>query len=725
MRTIERLRKDKNRCTDSRSPRTHAFIFLFLCLIALTTACGTNLPNVSKPASGANAAEQLQISIHSGPGSVGVPYNAVSSVSGGSAPYIFRISSGSLPPGLTLNSSTGSITGTPSIAGAYNFVISASTFSESGYVLIRVSSTTGPTRIETGSSAAQIVVAAGGSVPKLLISPNGTTIASQAREQFTAQISGTPNTGVTWSASVGTISSSGVFVAPKVTVNTSATITATSSANPKLQAAASLTVTPIALLAIVDSPLPIGTTNTSYTATLAGTGGTPPYQWSISNGTLPSGIQLQTGTGVINGMATLTGSYPFTANVSDASGYSASMAFTLTISSGSASGFDGPAELPRIYVQTAMANTPASGSTTTVNAGGNLQSALNSANCGDTIQLQAGATFLGAFTFPAKSCDDNHWIIVRTSAADSSLPAEGNRLTPCYAGVSSLPARPAFQCTSTKNVLPKLVMAAVGSGPIVFATGANHYRLIGIEVTRSAGTGVVSALASIVTGGIANNIVFDRVWMHGTSQDETTRGVNLGGSTYVSILDSFFTDFHCVSKTGSCTDSQAISGGLGSNPMGPYKITGNFLEAAGENILFGGGAATLSPADIEVSHNHMFKPLTWMKGQAGYVGATNGNPFIVKNLMELKNVQRVLIDSNIMEDSWGGFSQVGFAILLTPKNQAGSNNSNLCPICQVTDVTIRYTSISHVAMISMVSNTAVPVSLHRFPRVQAPRSCRK
>ena len=125
--------------------------------------------------------------------------------------------------------------------------------------------------------------------------------------------------------------------------------------------------------------------------------------------------------------------------------------------------------------------------------------------------------------------------------------------------------------------------------------------------------------------------------------------------------------------------------------MGPYKIVDNFLEASGENILFGGGAATVTPADIEISQNHLFKPLTWMKGQAGYVGGTNGNPFIVKNLLELKNAQRVLIDSNIMEYSWGGFSQVGFAILLTPKNQAGDNGTNVCPDCQVTDVTIRYT----------------------------------
>jgi len=366
----------------------------------------------------------------------------------------------------------------------------------------------------------------------------------------------------------------------------------------------------------------------------------------------------------------------------------------------SAGGYDGPAALPRVLIQTAMAETPAPGITITVNSGENLQAALNNARCGDTIRLQAGATFAGLFTFENKSCDDAHWIIVRTSSDDSLLPAEGSRLSPCYAGVSSLPGRPAFNCTSTKNVLAKLIMNQAGSsGPVVFAPGAGHYRLIGLELTRAAGIGVVYALASPTSGAVSNNIIYDRIWFHGTAHDETTRGVELGGSTYVSVIDSFFTDFHCISVTGSCTDAQAINGGISSNPAGPYKIVNNFLEASGENILMGGGAATYTPADIEITNNHLFKPLTWMKGQPGYVGGANGNPFIVKNLFELKNAQRVLLDSNVMENTWGGFSQAGFAILLTPKNQ-----SNLCAICRVTDITIRFNYISHMGAGMQLAN---------------------
>jgi hypothetical protein len=376
---------------------------------------------------------------------------------------------------------------------------------------------------------------------------------------------------------------------------------------------------------------------------------------------------------------------------------SATLFITPSTVPSSSSGFDGPAELPRVYIQSTMADTPAPGNTATVNAGGNLQAALNAANCGDTILLQAGATFTGFFTLPAKPCDDSHWVIVRTTAPDSSLPAEGTRLTPCYAGVTSLPGRPALNCSTTQNVLARVVVPGTGSGPFAFESGANHYRFIGLEITRRVGGGVVYSLVSLKPGATVDHIVLDRMWLHGTPQDDTGKGVQLGGSTQVAIVDSSFTDFHCTSISGACTDASAIGGGNGDNAMGPYKIVNNFLEASGENIIFGGSEATLTPADIEVRHNHMFKPLTWMLGQPGFVGGYNGNPFVVKNLFELKNAQRVLLEGNILENSWGGFSQTGFGILLTPKNQSGPNGTNLCPICQVTDVTIRYSTISHVA----------------------------
>lgn len=361
------------------------------------------------------------------------------------------------------------------------------------------------------------------------------------------------------------------------------------------------------------------------------------------------------------------------------------------------SDYDGPAELPLVYLQTAMADTPAPGSTTLVPAGGNLQSALNNAQCGETIQLQAGATYTGSFNFPAKSCDDQHWIIVRTSTPDSGLPAEGVRLTPCYAGVRSLPGRPALNCGSTENVLAKIQLGSTGNGPIQFENGASHYRFVGLEITRRSGTGLVGALVVAQKGSAADSLIIDRSWIHGTTQDDTGTGVALAGLTNTAVISSYLNDFHCTAVVGACIDSHAIGGGGGSLPGGPYAIVNNFLEAAGENILFGGGAATTTPADIQISQNHFFKPLIWMKGSAGFVGGAGGHPFVVKNHLEFKNAQRVLAEDNIFENNWGGFTQHGHSILLTPKNQYdGTTKTNVCPLCRVTDVTIRYSTIRHV-----------------------------
>ena len=101
--------------------------------------------------------------------------------------------------------------------------------------------------------------------------------------------------------------------------------------------------------------------------------------------------------------------------------------------------FDGPAELPRIYVRSTLADTPTPGHVRLVKEGDNLQDAIDRADCGDTLKLEAGATFRGLFRLPAKTCDDSHWIVLRTSAPDGSLPPEGARITPCYAGVAALP----------------------------------------------------------------------------------------------------------------------------------------------------------------------------------------------------------------------------------------------------------------------------------------------
>jgi len=545
-------------------------------------------------------------------------------------------------------------------------------------------------------SASQVQVA---------VSPRSAMLSPGAQQRFTATVQGTSNSAVTWAASAGSILSDGTFVAPIANNGTQITVTATSLSDSDQRSTSLVTIQRPSALAITTSSLSGAVVNASYEAGLAASGGTPPYHWVTSAGSLPPGILLQPTSGTLTGTTSQPGTYSFTAKVSDAGSNSATQSLTLAVSAATSSSFDGPAELPRVYLNTTLADTPAPGSTINVAANGDLQGALNNASCGDTIELQAGATFNsggsfgGPYTLPAKSCDDQHWIIVRTSAPDSSLPPEGTRMTPCYAGVSSLPGRPVFACSSTKKVLATISYSGTGDGPLHFADGANHYRLLGLEITRATNDGMsVTALVGPEEGGSITQIVLDRLYIHGTPKDETRRGVELSGATSVAVQDSYISDFHCNSG-GSCVDSQAVSGGIGSLPMGPYKIDDNFLEASGENIIFGGGAATQTPADIEIRFNHFFKPMFWMPGQPGF----SKPAFIVKNNFELKNAQRVLFDSNVVEDTWGGFTQHGYSVVITPKNQHGDGGS-VCPLCLVTDVTVRYVTISHVGGAFLIAN---------------------
>ena len=648
--------------------------------------------SLSVPASAAPSKKvttrPIIVTAHLGSATQGKLFTGVITATGGIRPYHFEVRAGQLPAGLTLTK-MGVIKGTPAKAGTSDFTVRVS-----GQYWVHFADL-GLRLVVNGSGTPAVTVA---------ISPASATVASGATQQLSATVRGSTNTQVRWSTSAGTVSTSGLFTAPTVSVAGTAKVTATSAAAPSAAASAEIAVMPKAAagLTISTGALSDAIQGSAYAASLLASGGTQPYAWSVSAGSLPAGVALGA-KGLLRGSPSKTGSYSFTARVTDASAHAATAAMVLTVGVPNANGkFDGPAELPRIYMQTDLASTPANGKTWSVVDASSLQSALNSAACGDTISLKAGATFSGTWSFPGKGCDDQHWIIVRTSAPDSSLPPEGTRLTPCFAGVSSLPGRPALNCSSTQNVLAKLVMGqSAGSGPIALSAGANHYRFMGLEITRAANATAVGNL--VYPAATGDHIIFDRVWMHGTAKDDTTRGLYLSGLTYAALVDSYLNDFHCESKTGSCTDAQTISGGLGTAPGGPYKIVNNFLESSAENILFGGGHATTTPADIEVRHNHFFKPLTWMPGQANVVAGNHGNPFVVKNHFELKNAQRVLFEGNVAENSWGGFSQPGFTVVLTPKNQI-TPSGDVCPICQVTDVTIRNSKFSHMGSGFQIAN---------------------
>jgi hypothetical protein len=341
-------------------------------------------------------------------------------------------------------------------------------------------------------------------------------------------------------------------------------------------------------------------------------------------------------------------------------------------------------ELPRVYLDSRVSSTPVTGRTINVPAGGDFQAALNSAVLGDEIVLTAGATYTapsGGYVLPNKS--GSGWLTIRTSNM-AGLPAEGTRVSP-----NNSSAMPKIITPATE---PALTTAA-GIAPISGSTtpaGPHNYRFIGIEFGMAPSTTINYGI--IVLGRNRNqwdpaqnryvpdqvalnqtpyNLIFDRVYIHGNATGNVARGIGLNSAS-TSIIDSYFSNIH-----NTDFDAQAIAGW---NGPGPYKINNNYLEGSGENVLFGGAdSASVSfiPSDIEFRHNYVAKPLSWKVGHPTYAGIH----WAIKNLIEFKSAQRVLVDGNIFEHSWTD-GQQGWCLVLTPRNQEGT-----APWSVVQDVT--------------------------------------
>lgn len=312
--------------------------------------------------------------------------------------------------------------------------------------------------------------------------------------------------------------------------------------------------------------------------------------------------------------------------------------------------------LPRVLLDTTpVAST---GSTITVGAGGDFQAALDAAQPGDAITLQAGAIFVGPFTLPNKTGPG--WITVRTSAPDGSLPPPGERVTPSHAAV-----------------MPKLVVGPGQGGAVQTAPGAHHFRFVGVEI-RPQPAALVYGLVELGRGdeateaALPHDIVIDRCYIHGNPGEPAVRGVALNGAA-LAVVDSHLAEFK-----DNFVDTQAV---MGWNGPGPFKIVNNHLEAAGENVMFGGADPSivgLVPSDIEIRQNHFYKPLAWRGVWAA-----------VKNLFELKNARRVLVEGNVLEYAWLA-GQAGFAVQLTVRNQDGT-----APWSTIEDVTFVNNLIRH------------------------------
>jgi hypothetical protein len=181
------------------------------------------------------------------------------------------------------------------------------------------------------------------------------------------------------------------------------------------------------------------------------------------------------------------------------------------------------------------------GTTRNVHTSTEFQDALETSVPGDVIVLDAGAKFIGNFNLPSKPNPDKKWIYIESSALNH-LPRPGTRINP----------------TADAERMPKIVTPNAKS-PITIDPGANHYRLVGLEVTTASNEGcqpnnvprincftyflVYPPVTPGEAGGLADSITVDRCYVHGSPTQDARQGVNVDGTNFA-VIDSYISDIH-------------------------------------------------------------------------------------------------------------------------------------------------------------------------------------
>ena len=489
-------------------------------------------------------------------GTVGLAYNATLSASGGTGPYTWSISTGSLPGGLTLDATTGAITGTPTHAGTSSFTVkatdavtgtatatlslavakgtaavsatakpSSTTFGDAVTYSATVSGggaapggtvtfTTGTVALCHGTISSGKVTCTASSAPggtdtitatyggdANYLSAHSTTSLTVAKASTTTTEVGadpsstTTGTSVTYSATVSSAAGTpGGTVAFKVgatslcsgPVNGSGLASCSSSSAPLgtdtvtatyggstdysgSSGTGSVVVNP-APLSVTTKSLASGTVGLAYNATLSASGGTGPYTWSISTGSLPGGLTLDATTGAITGTPTHAGTSRFTVKATDAVTGTATATLSLAVAKGTA----------------AVSATAKPSSTTfgdavtysaTVSGGGAAPGGTVTFTTG-TVALCHGTISSGKVTCTASSAPGGTDTITATYGGDANYLSAHSTTSLTVAKASTttteVGADPSSTTTGTSVTYSATVSSAAGTpgGTVAFKVGA-------------------------------------------------------------------------------------------------------------------------------------------------------------------------------------------------------------------------------------------------------------
>ena len=407
-------------------------------------------------------------------------YSQTVSGSGGTAPYTFAVSAGALPTGLSLNASTGVISGTPTTAGAYSFTIRATdsasqsnSRSYTGTIIAALSITTAtlPTPVLT-QAYSQTIATSGGTAPVSFSISAGSLPAGLSLNTSTGAITGTPTAAGAYSFTVQATDANAVAA----TRAYSGTIAST--------------------LAIITATLPTPVLTQAYSQTVATSGGAAPISFAVSAGSLPTGLSLNTSTGAITGTPTAAGSYSFTVQAADANSIVATQAYSGTVAAAltiTTTTLPTPA-LSAAYSQTVSTSGGTAPVTFTVSAG-SLPAGLSLDSA--TGAITGTPTAAGAYSFSIQATDANSLV--------ASHAYSGSIATALAITTTSLPT-PALSTAYSQTIA-----TSGGTAPVTFAVSAGSLPT-GLSLNASTGaiTGTPTAAGAYgftVQATDANSII--------------------------------------------------------------------------------------------------------------------------------------------------------------------------------------------------------------------------
>ena len=390
-------------------------------------------------------------------GTTGATYSQTLAASG-APPYTWLLAAGTLPAGLVLNGTTGTISGTPTYAGTSSMTLqvmdihgmtNTKDLSITIYNSLTITTSALPAGV-TGTVYSQTLTATGGKAPSTWSISAGVLPTGLTMNSSTGVISGTPTSAGT-STFTAQVTDSGN--------RTNAKIFAIAISNA---------------LSITTTSLPSGSTCSTYSQTLTASGGKTPYTWSVTAGSLPAGLSLNSSTGVMSGTPKTTGTSNFTVQVKDAINVTIAKTLSITIS--------GPLTISTVSLPTGTIGTTYS-QTVTATGGktpytwsikaGSLPAGLSLA--GSTGLISGAPTTAGTSNFTVQVKD----AINATSAKSLSITI----YAPLTISTSSLPG-------GTIGAAYSQTLAATGGKTPLTWSMASGSLPAGLSLTGS--TGVIS-----------------------------------------------------------------------------------------------------------------------------------------------------------------------------------------------------------------------------------------